>query len=108
MSIYPTLCELTGIPTPGHVEGTSIVPLLKNPKAKWSRPAITTHGQGNHAIRSETHRYIRYANGDEELYHNKKDPYEYTNLAHHPEYASVKQQMAKWLPKNEAAEKKKK
>ena len=104
MSIYPTLCELTGIDTPEHVEGVSIVPLLKNPQAAWDRPAITTHGRGNHGVRSETHRLIRYANGDEELYHNAKDPYEYTNLAGHPEYATVKKQLAKWLPATEVPE----
>lgn len=106
MSIYPTLCELSGIKTPGHVEGTSIVSLLKDPSAKWNRPAITTHGRGNHAVRTETHRYIRYADGSEELYHNAKDPYEWKNLAGDDRYSALKQEMAKWLPKEEIAEEK--
>lgn len=106
MSIYPTLCELAGLEIPSHVEGTSIVPLLKDPGAKWNLPAITTHGRGNHAVRTETHRYIRYANGSEELYHNAEDPYEWTNLAFNPEYAAVKAKMAEWLPKEEVPQKK--
>lgn len=104
MSIYPTLCELADIEVPGHVEGTSIVPLLKDPEAKWELPAITTHGRGNHAVRTETHRYIRYADGSEELYHNAKDPYEWKNLASNPEYDNLKRKLSKWLPKEEAPE----
>lgn len=104
MSLYPTLCELAGLETPEHVEGTSIVPLLKNPEAIWELPAITTHGRGNHSIRTETHRYIRYADGSEELYHNTKDPYEWTNLADDPEQADLKSVMANWLPQQEVAE----
>ena len=104
MSLYPTLCSLAGIERPEHVNGHDITPLLKDPNADWAYPAITTHGRGNHAIRTETHRYIRYANGDEELYHNAKDPYEWTNLASNPEYDSLKAELATWLPKEEVLE----
>ena len=104
MSLYPTLCSLAGIERPEHVSGHDITSLLKNPHADWAYPAITTHGRGNHAIRTETHRYIRYANGDEELYHNAQDPYEWTNLATNPEYDSLKAKLAEWLPKEEVLE----
>jgi arylsulfatase A-like enzyme len=105
MSIYPTLCELAGLPLPKHVEGQSIVPLLRDPNAAWEYPAITTHGFQNHTIRTEGWRYIRYANGDEELYDEKKDPYEWTNLAAKSEFAAMKTGMAKWLPKHNAPHK---
>jgi arylsulfatase A-like enzyme len=102
MSIYPTLCELAGLAVPDYVEGESIVPLLKDPAAPWERPAITTHGRGNHAVRSESHRYIRYANGEEELYDHRNDPYEWTNLASLPESKFIKASLEKWLPRQEA------
>ena len=100
--IYPTLCELTGQPLPSHLEGRSIVPLLKNPQAAWDFPAVTTQGFKNHAVRSDDWRYIRYANGDEELYDDAHDPFEYTNLAKKAKYADRKTELAKWLPKSNA------
>ncbi|MDO8545029.1 MAG: sulfatase-like hydrolase/transferase [Opitutaceae bacterium] len=99
MSIYPTLLDLCGIPTPAHVEGESIKRLLVDPKAPWDRPAITTFQFNNHAVRSERWRYIRYNNGDEELYDETKDEYEWTNLVSNPKHAAQKAALAKWLPK---------
>jgi arylsulfatase A-like enzyme len=101
-SIYPTICELTGQPLPAHLDGTSILPLLKDPRAAWDKPAITTHGYKNHAVRTEDWRYIRYANGDEELYNTAVDPYEYTNLANDPKFADRKTELKKWLPESDA------
>jgi arylsulfatase A-like enzyme len=65
-------------------------------------PAITTHGFRNHTVRTEDWRYIRYADGSEELYHNAQDPLEYTNLAGHTEHQAKKAELAKWLPKSDA------
>jgi arylsulfatase A-like enzyme len=101
-SVYPTLCELTGLPLPDHLDGRSIVPLLKDPTSEWVLPAITTHGFKNHAVRSERWRYIHYANGDEELYDTAADPLEYSNLAERPEQATRKGELAKWLPQTDA------
>ena len=98
MSIYPTLCDLCGLETPSHVQGISILPLLKNPQAEWDRPALTTHGHMNHAVRSDKWRYIRYADGGEELYDEQADPLEWKNLGEDSQLAEVKQQLAGWMP----------
>lgn len=102
VGIYPTLCELTGLPLPKHLDGTSLVPLLKDSQSAWGLPAVTTHGYKNHTVRSEGWRYIRYANSEEELYDETNDPLEYTNLAANPTYASRKTELAKFLPKHDA------
>lgn len=98
MSLYPTLSELCGLEIPGHVEGKSILPLLRDPMAPWDRPALTTHGYNNHAVRSERWRYIRYADGSEELYDHEQDPYEWDNLAAVPSLLPVKEELARWMP----------
>lgn len=98
LSIYPTLCELAGIPIPKHVEGPSLRPLLEDPQASWDGVAVCTHGYMNHAVRTDRWRYIRYADGGEELYDHSKDPYEWTNLAADPAYADVKAELARHLP----------
>ena len=99
LSIYPTLCDLAGLSKPDFLEGASMRPLLANPQAEWTRPALSTFGFNNHSVRSLQYRYIRYANGDEELYDEKADPYEWTNLAANPELGPVKADLARWMPK---------
>jgi arylsulfatase A-like enzyme len=99
MSIYPTLCELAKIAPPQHLEGMSIVPLLADAQSQWSQPAVTTHGFMNHAVRSEGWRYIRYADGSEELYDEHRDPYEWINRAADEALQHRKTELAPFLPK---------
>lgn len=102
LDLYPTLVELCRLPPRADLEGLSLVPQLKDANAKRARPAITSHNQGNHAVRSERWRYIRYADGSEELYDMHNDPREWTNLAGKPEFASVIAEHRQWLPKIDA------
>lgn len=100
-SLYPTLAELCDFPLPKGLDAPSLKPLLVNPRADWDHVAMTTWGRGNHALRSERYRYIRYADGSEELYDHRQDPHEWKNLAADPELAKVKADLAGRLPKNE-------
>ena len=75
--------------------------LLRDPAAKWDSVAVCTHGKGNHAVRDAQWRYIRYADGSEELYDHSKDPYEWTNLAGEVGMSEVKARLAAVLPKEE-------
>lgn len=99
LDIYPTLVELCGLTPRSDLEGLSLVPQLRNAAAKRERPAITSHNQGNHGIRSERWRYIRYADGTEELYDHEQDPNEWTNLAGQSAFASVLAAHRQWLPR---------
>ncbi|MEY2982858.1 MAG: hypothetical protein RL562_3085, partial [Planctomycetota bacterium] len=81
VDIYPTLLELCGLnPEPG-LDGHSMAPLITDPaRTDWPYAAVTTFGPGNHAVRNERWRYIRYADGSEELYDHATDPAEWHNL----------------------------
>lgn len=98
LDIYPTLAQLCQLEAPTDLEGVSLVPQLTNPLAVRQRPAITSHNQGNHAIRTRDHRYIRYADGSEELYDHLVDPHELKNLADDPAHSGLKKQLNSWLP----------
>jgi iduronate 2-sulfatase len=103
LDIYRTLCELAGLEVPAGVEGTSLVPLLHDPRATWDQPAYsvwsengkTIHGT---AIRTEQWRYAEYgkdaANGAL-LFDVHADPLELHNLADDPQHAATRAELSK-------------
>ncbi len=106
--IYPTLCELAGLPIPEQCDGTSLVPQLKDPKAPRGQPSLTsfvfkrTGLTPSHGLSDTRYRYIHYADGFEELYDLDTDPNEFTNRASDPELTGVKKRLASFLPKSPA------
>ena len=97
VDIYPTLTALAGIPMPQAVEGRSLVPLLRNPIAKWNGYAITQvlrpadkrlpEPVMGRSIRTERWRYSDWGEGKHgiELYDHYADPMEFNNLALKPD-----------------------
>jgi len=99
ISLFPTLTDLCGIPAKPGADGNSIVALLKDPMARVDEVAITYLGKvGGFGMSGKDWRYIHYANGDEELYNIKKDPYEWENLAMNPEYKPKLEEYRKHTP----------
>jgi iduronate 2-sulfatase len=41
VDLYPTLCDLAGLPKPEHLAGKSLVSLLDEPKAQWNKYAVS-------------------------------------------------------------------
>jgi arylsulfatase A-like enzyme len=99
LDIFPTLLEMSAFPERKDLEGHSLTAQLKDATATRPWPAITSHNQGNHGIRTEKWRYIRYADGSEELYDMVNDPHEWKNRAGDPQLASVQNELRGWLPK---------
>jgi uncharacterized sulfatase len=111
LDLYPTLADLCGLKPPTNLEGTSLRPLLVDPKAKWDMPAYTQTHRGarkggkdlmGHSVRTEKFRYTEWGeNGVEgkELYDEKKDPKEYHNLVKDPQFASTVKEMHGLLQK---------
>lgn len=84
--LYPTLCELAGIPILAQCDGTSLVPQLKNPATPRATLSLTSfkfagEPDASHAVSDPRYRLIRYGNGFEELYDLETDPNEFTNRA---------------------------
>ena len=104
LDVYPTLVEMCSLPPNRQLDGISVVPQLSDATTARDRPAITTSYFGNHSIRTKDWRYIRYADGAEELYDHRSDQPEYTNLASDGRYSDVKDSLAKWVPQRAVSE----
>ena len=109
LDLYPTLADLTGLTPPSNLEGSSLRPLLKNPKAEWTKPAFTQTARRpdkkevmGHSVRTERFRYTEWDGGKQgvELYDQEKDPKEYHNLAGDPKYAATVAELKQLLSKN--------
>lgn len=96
--LYPTILELCDISKPTQVDGRSLVPILKNPDVEWESTGISYLYDQYASIRTEQFRYIRYKDGQQELYDHEKDPHEWKNEADNPEYAKILQQLGARLP----------
>ena len=92
VDMYPTLCELCGLKVPEHCEGTSLVPLLNNPRLPWKDAAFSQYPRGNvmgYAMRTEQYRYVEWRDritGEvlaTEVYDHSTDDQENANLVSH-------------------------
>ena len=88
LDIYPTLCAATGLKTPKHCEGKSLLPLLQNPNRDWSEFSCSQFRKGKviaRSIRTDRYRFTLWEKPDElvgtELYDYGNDPQGNENLA---------------------------
>ncbi|MFT6562355.1 MAG: iduronate 2-sulfatase [Limisphaerales bacterium] len=97
VDLYPTLAELAGLPAPSGpqpIDGVSLVPVLKNPKARVRDHAFHAYPRGKlgRAIRTERYRLVEWKNhakpdeaAEYELYDYQSDHNEMQNhAATHP------------------------
>ncbi len=110
IDIYPTLCQLTGLPTPTGLDGVSLVPLMKDAAADVRDYVMSQYPRGDkmgYALRNDRYRLVswfdtgdmRPADGSEailqvELYDYEQDPLETRNLADDPSYRDVSRQLS--------------
>ena len=96
LDIFPTLCELAGLPAPGDLEGKSLVPILKDPEASIRPYARSQYPRGRnimgYTIKTDRYRYVEWTEIDSgkvverELYDHFSDGDENVNQATNPSY----------------------
>jgi arylsulfatase A-like enzyme len=111
VDIYPTLCDLAGVPFPDDLEGVSLKPLMDNPELPWKTAAFSQYprksdGQAlmGYSMRTDRYRFTVWVDRDDhtkvdavELYDHQTDPEENTNVAKDPANAElVKSLMKQW------------
>jgi iduronate 2-sulfatase len=79
VDLYPTICDLIGVPIPKAAQGKSLTPILADPRATIHTEALSFHN--GTSLRTDRWHYMRYKDGSEELYDMQTDPGETTNLA---------------------------
>jgi iduronate 2-sulfatase len=82
LDIFPTLCQLTGLPAPDFVDGDSLVPILQDPDHVPDAPGHAAISYANaKTIRTARYRLIQHADGHIELYDHSKPDAETRNIA---------------------------
>ncbi len=118
LDVFPTLCSLTGIEIPVHLEGKSLAPVMKNTKAKVKEYAVSQFHRNpklgdveGYAFRTDKFRYVVWLpinirldhNYDEskivarELYDYTKDPMEKVSVVDDPSYKKVVEQFKPYV-----------
>ncbi|MFB9054805.1 sulfatase [Formosa undariae] len=124
VDIYPSLCEMAGLAIPENLQGTSFVPLLENPNAKWKEAAYSQYLLGRfgtaetrkkermgYSVRTDKYRYIEWYDWDKdlkkrgdyiasELFDHDTDPQENQNLANIQDNSNTIKELSKLLDKN--------
>ena len=99
IDLFPTLCELSKIPSPDHVQGKSFYPILQDPSCSIRESALTENAYRK-AIATSNWRFI--ANTGEqpdELYDVNNDPWEINNLINHADYQGIAHDLLRQLLK---------
>ena len=107
IDIYPSLCDLAGLPKPDHLQGRSFAPLLRRPDAE-AKPAAVGRFRDGDTIRTDRYRYTEYTDRDglveaRMLYDHRNDPGEDVNIAGRSQHAEVVRELSEQLRERKGA-----
>jgi len=109
IDLASTFVDMAGgvIPNPKKINGTSLLPLLKDANATWREDILLEHwptedGVGAmireyYAVRTHEWKYVEYVTGEKELYNLVNDPYELKNIAGRAKFRDIEAELAKRL-----------
>lgn len=99
IDLYPTLAELAGLPLAAGVQGSSLLPLLRDPGRPGKEAALSQYPRGEvmgYSLRTDRYRLVSWQRESDprrtvarELYDHHRDPGETNNLALDPGYAAT-------------------
>lgn len=99
IDVAPTILETAGIRKPEHMQGRSIIPLLKGSETEWRDKVFYEyyweydfpHTPTMHGVRTERYKLIQYHGiwDTNELYDLQEDPHEMNNLIASPEHRQL-------------------
>ena len=114
IDVFPTLCELAGLPLPAGLEGHSLLPLFADPQKQIRQAALSQYPRREnnrimgYSIRTDGFRYTEWQEDwrtdrprviIRELYDHRDDPRETVNVVDEPEHADVVKDLSKKLAK---------
>lgn len=102
IDLYPTLCDLTGLNKPEHLQGQSLAPVLQDPSKQVRKAAYSSYPHGRmgasgvtgHSIRTSKYRYTEWWEKESDkvvdwvLTDLQADPGETTSITDKPEIRS--------------------
>lgn len=103
VDLYPSLCDLAGLPIPEHTLGQSFKATLSNPQSSGKEAAFSRYprsGYMGESVRTARYRLTRWTKDNEEvleLYDYKNDLVETVNLSQHPKHESTMAELSALL-----------
>ncbi|MDE3068908.1 MAG: sulfatase-like hydrolase/transferase [Verrucomicrobiota bacterium] len=98
--LFPTLCDLAGIPTPATVQFPSLLPLLRGERARLIDSIYSAYRRFQRMVRTEQYKLILYPDVKRvQLFDIQKDPWEMKNLADESSHAATVAELFRELKK---------
>jgi arylsulfatase A-like enzyme len=104
LDLFPTLCDVVGVPAPRDLAGESLKPLWEEKKKKVRDSVFLPYMQIQRAVRDERWKLIAYPKiGHLQLFDLQADPHERVNLIDRPEHTHhvtrLRKLMREWQAK---------
>jgi arylsulfatase A-like enzyme len=88
--LFPTVCDLCGVPIPMECDGASLAPILRGEKPAVRDALFAVYLDSQRMVRDERWKLLWYPKlGRFQLFDLETDPHERTNLAENPHFADT-------------------